>query len=89
MIRFDSEINSPYTEAVNVITNYKPYIHPERFDVEYSKKQLCTVLNERLINGKTLDEVGLMLNVTKERIRQLEAKLLRILNQKMKGTYGK
>jgi hypothetical protein len=84
-MKFDSSIQSPIKDAINIITNYKPYIHPERFDVEYAKKQLFTVLNERLINDKTLDEVGLMLNVTGERIRQIEAKLLRILNQKMKG----
>jgi len=88
MIRFDSEINNPYTEAVDVITNYKQFINPVNYDVEKFKKQMITVLNERLINEKTLKEIGQMLGVRQERVRQIEAKLLRILNQKMKGTYN-
>ena len=89
MIRFDSEINNPYTEAVHVITNYKQFINPVNYDVEKFKKQMITVLNERLINEKTLKEIGQMLGVRQERVRQIEAKLLRILNQKMKGRYVK
>ena len=89
MIRFDSEINNPYTEAVDIICNYKQFINPIKYDVEKFKKQMITVLNERLINNKTLTEIGQILGVRQERVRQIEAKLLRILNQKMKGKYVK
>lgn len=89
MIRFDSEINNPYTEAVDIICNYKQYINPVKYDVEKFKRQMITVLNERLINNKTLREISQILGVRQERVRQIEFKLKRILNEKMKGTYGK
>ena len=93
MIRFDSEINNPVQEAINIVNNIK--IHKSAIsmlynrDKNYFRNQYFTVLNERLINNKTLEEVGQMLNVTRTRIWQLECKLKRILNEKMKGIYGK
>lgn len=91
MIYFDSEINNPVQEAIDIINNIK--IHKcalsmvYNVDENYFRNQYLTVLNERLINGKTLDEVGRMLNRTRNRIWQLERKLKRILNEKMKGQY--
>lgn len=93
MIRFDSEINNPVQEAINIINNIK--IHKSAIsmlynrDNNYFRNQYFTVLNERLINSKTLEEVGQMLGVTRTRIWQLECKLKRILSKQMKGTYGK
>ena len=86
-IHFDSEINNPVQEAVNIIMNYKEFVSSHLVDKEKFKKQSLIVLNERLINNKTLDEVGLMLNVTRERIRQIEIRLKEILIKKMKGLY--
>lgn len=43
----------------------------------HPKEQIC--LNEYYENGKSLDEIGIMLNVTAERIRQIIAKGLRKL----------
>jgi DNA-directed RNA polymerase specialized sigma subunit len=89
MIRFDSEINNPYTDAINIITKYRQFVNPVNYDVEKFKKQMITVLNERIINNKTLKETGQMLNVGQERVRQIEAKLIRILQNKMKGIYDR
>ena len=93
MIRFDSENNNPIQEAINVINNIKISNHAlsmvYNIDESYYKKQYLTVLKERLINNKTLEEVGQMLNVTRTRIWQLEAKLKRILQKQMIGKYGK
>ena len=90
MIRFDSQINNPYSEAIDIISSFKQYISPVTYDVEYMKKQMITVLNERLINNKTLREVANILNLkSTERVRQIEGKVLRILNEKMRGKYVK
>ena len=92
-IHFDSEINNPVQEAVNIINNIK--IHKSalsivyNIDESYYRNQYLTVLKERFINNKTLEEVGQMLNVTRTRIWQLESKLKRILQKQMKGAYGK
>jgi len=85
MIRFDSEINNPVQEAINIINNInvnKGAMFYDR-DKNYYLNQYFTVLNERLINNKTLEEVGQMLGVTRTRIWQLECKLKRILIEKM------
>ena len=86
-IHFDSDVNNPYTDAINIIMNYKEFVSPHLVDKEKFKKQSLIVLNERLINNKTLDEVGIMLNVTRERIRQIEIRLKEILQKQMKGLY--
>ena len=93
MIRFDSEINNPIQEAIDIINNIK--IHKSAISVlcnrdkNYFRNQYLTVLKERFINNKTLEEVGQMLNVTRTRIWQIETRLKEILFEKMKGTYGK
>ena len=88
MIRFDSEINNPVQEAVDIIINYKQLnVSAKKYDFEKFRKQMITVLNERLINNKTLREIGQILGVGQERVRQIESKLLRILSKKMKGLY--
>jgi DNA-directed RNA polymerase sigma subunit (sigma70/sigma32) len=93
MIRFDSEINNPYTDAINIINNIK--IRPQAIkmvqnaDENYFRNQYLTVLKERLINGKTLEEVGQMLSVTRTRIWQIEIRLKEILTEKMKSKYVK
>ena len=85
MIRFDSDINNPIQEAIDIINNIK---YVKNFhQADYFKYQCKVVLQERIINNKTLDEVGLMLNVTRERIRQIEIRLKEILITKMKGQY--
>ena len=90
MIRFDSEINNPVQEAVDIIMNYKQLnVSAKKYDFEKFKKQMITVLNERLINNKTLREIGQILGVRHERVRQIECRLKEILMKKMKGTYGK
>ena len=85
MIRFDSEVNNPIQDAIDIINNitYVKNFH----QADYFKHQCKVVLLERLINKKTLDEVGLMLNVTRERIRQIEIRLKEILITKMKVQY--
>ena len=40
MIRFDSEINNPYTDAINIITKYRQFVNPVNYDVEKFKKQI-------------------------------------------------
>ena len=93
MIRFDSEINNPVQEAIDIINNIE--ISPAAIknvyqaDENYFRNRYFTILNERLINNKTLVEVGQMLGISRNRIWQLEAKLKRILNKKMKGKYVK
>jgi hypothetical protein len=49
------------------------YLRPE------GKDKYWDILNERL-SGKTLTEVALARGVTKERVRQIEAKILRVLS---------
>jgi len=93
MIRFDSEIDNPVQEAIDIINNIKissaAIKNVYKADENYFRNRYFTILKERLINNKTLEEVGQMLNVTRTRIWQLECKLKRILSKQMKGTYGK
>ena len=49
------------------------YLRPE------GKERYWNILNERL-SGKTLTEVASARGVTKERVRQIEAKILRVLS---------
>ena len=90
-IHFDSDVNNPYAEAINIVNNIKIHngaismLHNR--DKNYYRNQYLTVLNERIINNKTLDKVGQILNVSGNRIYQLECKLKRILYKKMKGLY--
>ena len=49
------------------------------------RNQFLVVLQERLINQKTLKQCAEILNKSQERTRQIEAKLIRILRTKMKG----
>ena len=51
MIYFDSDLQNPYTDAIDIIDNHKQFINPVNYDVEKFKKQMITVLNERLINN--------------------------------------
>ena len=39
MIRFDSQIDNPYSDAIDIISSFKQYISPVTYDVEYMKKQ--------------------------------------------------
>ena len=41
------------------------------------------------MNNKTLREIGQILGVRHERVRQIECRLKEILMKKMKNTYGK
>jgi len=93
MIRFDSEINNPIQEAIDIINNIKissaAIKNVYKADENYFRNRYFTILKERLINNKSLVEVGQMLGISRNRIWQLECKLKRILSKQMKGTYGK
>lgn len=43
------------------------------------REKMRRILELRYLEGKTLEEVGQMMNVTRERVRQIEAKAIRIL----------
>jgi len=47
------------------------------------------VLKERYVNGLTLREVGKILNVTHERIRQIESKAIRKIRSEHQEEYKK
>ena len=91
MIKFDSDINNPVIDALDIINNIE--ISPAAIknvlnsDENYFKNRYIIILKERLINNKTLLELSHMLGVSKNRVRQLEHKLKRILQKQMKGLY--
>lgn len=64
-----------YYEQINMLMNLDNKITDILND---EKNQI--VFQERIINGKTLEQVGEVLGVTRERVRQLEKKQFNILN---------
>ena len=86
-MNFDSDIQSPISEATDIVMNYKISKHALRQikDVDYYRKQMLVVLSERILKSKTYKEVANMLEKQPERIRQIEARVKRILYNKMKG----
>lgn len=95
-MNFNSDIQSPIAEATDIVMNipisplalrinkHKRYFHKKK-DENYYKNQMLIVLSERIIKGNTYKHCADILNVFPERVRQLEAKLKRILSNKMKG----
>ena len=47
--------------------------------VDKLKDNYLAIINDRIVNNKTLQEMGDKLGVTRERVRQIEAKALRKL----------
>jgi RNA polymerase sigma factor (sigma-70 family) len=47
--------------------------------------RLAMVLQERFVAGRTLDEIGRDMCITKERVRQLEVKALKAMGRKLGG----
>lgn len=43
------------------------------------RERMRRVLELRYLEGMTLEQVGQMMNITRERVRQIEAKAIRIL----------
>ena len=87
-MNFDSSIKSPINDALDIVVNYNPkHIGTLRdpLKLEKHKTQLLVVLKERLINQKTLQKTADILNKSRERTRQIEHKLIRLLQKKMKG----
>jgi len=87
-MNFDSDIKSPINDALDILINLNPKnvsTFRDPFKLKKYRNQFLVVLQERLINDKTLKQCGELLNVGQERIRQIEAKLIRILRTKMKG----
>ena len=83
-MNFDSDIKSPIKDAIEAISSYKVSNHANKTSVEFYKARMLIVLKERLCGDKTLKEVASILSVTTERVRQIEALILRILTCKMK-----
>jgi len=84
-MNFDSDIKSPIKDAIVAIQSYKVSNHATKISDEFYKARMLIVLKERLCGDKTLKEVASILSVTTERVRQIEALILRILTCKMKG----
>ena len=55
------------------------------FNQKFKKNK--DILKKRIFDGYTLDECGIELGVTRERIRQIEAKFFRILSSKLSDNY--
>ena len=82
----NEEPNAPQIEPENILTSYEDAIE----DIDFMRKiwdhsklntQQCYVLLTRVVYGATLEEVGSRLQVTRERIRQIEAKAIRKLQR--------
>lgn len=80
----NEEPETPQIESENILTSYEDAIE----DIDFMRKiwdrsnlnpQQCYVLLTRVVYGATLEEVGQRINVTRERIRQIEAKAIRKL----------
>ena len=80
----NEEPETPQIEPENILTSYEDAIE----DIDFMRKiwdrsnlntQQCYVLLTRVVYGATLEEVGQRINVTRERIRQIEAKAIRKL----------
>ena len=84
-MNFDSDIKSPIKDAIAAIQSYKVSNHATKMSDEFYKARMLIVLKERICGDKTLKEVASILTVTAERVRQIEALILRILTCKMKG----
>ena len=87
-MNFDSSIKSPINEALDILINLNPKHFATLNDpikLQKYRNQFLVVLQERLINQKTLKQCAEILNKSQERTRQIEAKLIRILRTKMKG----
>ena len=87
-MNFDSSIKSPINDALDILINLNPKHFATLNDpikLQKYRNQFLVVLQERLINQKTLKQCAEILNKSQERPRQIEAKLIRILRTKMKG----
>ena len=88
IMNFDSSIKSPINDALDILINLNPKHFATLNDpikLQKYRNQFLVVLQERLINQKTLKQCAEILNKSQERTRQIEAKLIRILRTKMKG----
>ena len=87
-MNFDSSIKSPINDALDILINLNPKHFATLNDpikLQKYRNQFLVVLQERLINQKTLKQCAEILNKSQESTRQIEAKLIRILRTKMKG----
>ena len=87
-MNFDSSIKSPINDALDILINLNPKHFATLNDpikLQKYRNQFLVVLQERLINKKTLKQCAEILNKRQERPLQIEAKLIRILRTKMKG----
>lgn len=82
----NQELDAPQIEPENILTSYEDAIE----DIDFMRKiwdrsklntQQCYVLLTRVVYGATLEEVAQRINVTRERVRQIEFKALRKLRQ--------
>jgi len=82
----NEEPETQQIEPDNILASYEDAIE----DIDFMRKiwdrsnlstQQCYVLLTRVVYGATLEEVGQRINVTRERVRQIEFKALRKLRQ--------
>ena len=82
----NEEPETPQIEPDNILASYEDAIE----DIDFMRKiwdrsnlstQQCYVLLTRVVYGATLEEVGQRINVTRERVRQIECKAIRKLRQ--------
>ena len=73
-------------EIISLLTNEKYNVHSQEelikvlaSDFKINNSELYSIVYDRVIYNKTLEEVGNARNVTRERIRQVEAKAYRML----------
>tara|TARA_B100001173_G_scaffold145012_1_gene125901 strand:- start:63 stop:344 length:282 start_codon:yes stop_codon:yes gene_type:complete len=85
MIHFDSDLQNPVQDAIDVILDLKfRTTQTCKYPADYYRKNMITVLIERMINQKSVKEISKMLNLNSDTVRRYEYRVFHILNRDSK-----